>query len=162
MPVAPSFEAYKRITDEPFMKNGKLYITVEHPNTKNKRDVRWYSETEFAKAYGKKLQDNPDPDYWKGLKQCRGFSKGPILVIRRNLPSDEEWLRASVARYAVGIGWFITSDDEFPDNAPEHFKYLLLGWNEFKLNDDFHMKPAAELAEILDKKARNGEWVNIH
>ena len=38
--VAPSFQTYKQVVEEPFMKNGKLYVTVEHPNTKNHRDVR--------------------------------------------------------------------------------------------------------------------------
>ena len=51
--VAPSFQSYKVIVAEPFTKNGKLYITVEHPNTKNHRDVRWYSEKEYRAAYGK-------------------------------------------------------------------------------------------------------------
>lgn len=55
--VAPSFQTYKVIVAEPFLKDGKLYITVEHPNTKNHRDVRWYSEREYARAYGNKSKD---------------------------------------------------------------------------------------------------------
>lgn len=161
MPVAPSFKDYKVITETPFTKNGKLYITVEHPNTKNHRDVRWYSDSEYAKAYGKKLSESEDKG-WDGLKHARGFDNGPILVIRRNRPEDEPWLCKSVARYAVGIGWYIVSTDTFPDDAPAHLKYLLLSWDEFRDGDDRHMKKPAELAAILDKKARNKEWVNIN
>lgn len=158
--VAPSFVDYKRISTEPFCKNGKYYVTVEHPKTGNRRDVRWYSESEYAKAYGKKLVDT-DKGY-DGLKHARGFDNGPILVIRRNRPEDEDWLRASCARYAVGIGWYIVSTDAFPDNAPKHLKYLLLSWSEFRNGDDRHMKSPAELAAILDNKARNKEWFNIN
>lgn len=161
MPTAPSFESYKRISEEPFIKNGKYYITVEHPNTKNHRDVRWYSEAEFAKAYGKKLSSGDEDKGWDNLKRVRGFEKGPILVIRGNRAADEEWLRASIARYAVGIGWHFISTDTFPEDAPEHFKYLLLGWDEFRDGDDRHMKTPAELSTILDKKARKQEWVKM-
>lgn len=160
MPVAPSFANYKRITDEPFYKNGKAYITVEHPNTHNHRDVRWYTDAEYAKAYGKKLAD-ADKGF-DGLKHARGFDNGPILVIRRNRPEDEEWLRKSIARYAVGIGWYIVSTDTFPEDAPEHLKYLLLSWEEFRDGDDRHMKKPEQLAAILSKKAANKEWFNIN
>ena len=51
--VAPSFQTYKVISNEPFLKNGKMYITIEHPNTHNHREVRWYTEKEYERAYGK-------------------------------------------------------------------------------------------------------------
>ena len=55
--VAPSFQTYKVIVAEPFLKDGKLYITVEHPNTKRHRDVRWYSDKEYTRAYGNKSKN---------------------------------------------------------------------------------------------------------
>ena len=157
MPTAPSFKDYKCLS-EPFSKNGKMYIRVEHPNTHNTRDVRWYSDTEYAKIYGKQ---EVKQDGWDNLKFTRGFSKGPILVIRNVRPADEEWCKASCARYAVGIGWHIVSTDTIPDDAPKHFKFLLLGWNEFRLGDDRHMKSPNALSEILDAKARKKEWISI-
>lgn len=158
MPTAPSFKDYKRLS-EPFAKNGKMYIKVEHPNTHNARDVRWYTDAEFAKNYGK--QEKKD-DGWDGLKHARGFDNGPILVIRNvRGPADEEWCKASCARYAVGIGWHIVSTDEFPADAPEHFKYVLLGWNEFRLGDDRHMKDPNALAAIISAKCRKGEYVDM-
>lgn len=157
MPVAPSFENYKRITPEPFFKNGKYYVTVEHPNTSNHRDVRWYSDAEYAKAYGKKLTFD---DGFDGLKHARGFDNGPILVIRGNRADDEDWLRKSCARYAVGIGWYIASTDTFPDDAPKHLKYLILGWDEATI-DERHMKKPTDLSALLLKKAQRKEWINI-
>ena len=167
MPVAPSFENYKRITTEPFQKNGKLYVTVEHPNTRNLRDVRWYSDTEFAKAYGKKLSANIDKSSFTNLKATRGFEYGPLVVIRRNLVTDEEWLRQSSARYAVGIGWHFVSQDVFtpnatlPENIPEHFRFVLLGWDEFRDGDDFHMKSPEVLADIISEKIKRKEFINL-
>ena len=158
MPVAPSFQNFTRLS-EPFFKNGKTYIKVKNPSTGTEREVRWYSDSEYAKAYGKKMSDHKDG--WDGLKHARGFDNGPILVIRGNKAADEDWLRGSVARYAVGIGWYIASTDVFPDDAPEHLKYLLLGWDEFRDGDDRHMKKPSELSTILDRKARAKEWVKM-
>lgn len=161
MPVAPSFATYKVISEQPFTKNGKLYITVEHPNTHNHRDVRFYSDAEFAKAYGSKIAAKTEPGTFKGLKIARGFEKGPILVVRRNRPEDEDWLGKSPARYAVGIGWYFPSTAEFPTDAPPHLKYLLLSWEEFRDGDDEHMKSPGQISEILQKKANKREWFEI-
>ncbi len=159
--VAPSFKDFTRLSD-PFIKGTKYYIKVKNPKTGTEREVRWYSDSEYAKAYGKKLLgDNIDKGF-DGLKHARGFDNGPILVIRNNKASDEEWLKSSCARYAVGIGWYIISTETFPDDAPKHLKYLLLSWEEFRNGDDRHMKKPTDLADILDKKARNKEWFNIN
>ena len=157
MPTAPSFATYKRITETPFTKNGKLYVTVEHPNTHNHRDVRWYSDAEFAKAY---------PDHasevsgFSGLKQSRGFARGPLLLIRNTKTADETWLDKSPARYATDIGWYIASTDSFPVDHPAHFKYLTLTWEEFA-QDERHAKDPKELAKIIKAKEKNNEFIGI-
>ena len=153
--VAPSYQKYK-VIGEPYAKGEKMYIKLEHPNTHNVREARWYNELEYAKAYGKQEKE----DGFDNLRQVRGFADGPILAIRNVRPEDEEWLKSSCARFAVGIGWHIVSTDEFPNDAPEHFKYLLLGWNEASL-DERHMKAPAILAKILSDKARKGEYVDM-
>ena len=157
MPLAPSFANFERLS-EPYFDNGKYYMNVRNPKTKTERKVRWYTDAEFAKAYGKKL--SPD-DGFDGLKEARGFSKGPILVIRNHRATDEEWLKKSVARYAVGIGWYIVSTDVLPDDAPEHFKYLALGWKE-AIIDERHMKKPTELSALLSEKAVRGEWIKFY
>lgn len=155
--VAPSFQTMK-IVGETYTKNGKQYVDVKNEKTGNIRSVRWYSDTEYAKNYGKKLSD--DSANWN-MKHARGFDNGPILVIRNVRSTDEEWLKYSCARYAVGIGWYIVSTETFPADAPSHLKYLILGWDEFKV-DDHHPKKPTELAAILDKKAKNKEWIRIN
>lgn len=149
MPTAPSFQNFTLMT-EPFYKKDKLYIKVQNPKTKTIREVRWYSDSEYAKTYGKQEQTNG----FVNLKQARGFSKGPILCVRNVVtPIDLEWLQASIARYAVGIEWYFTSTDVIPSDVPAHFKLVPLDWEEFCLNDDFHMKDFKTLATIIKKKA---------
>lgn len=156
--VAPSFAAFDKIS-EPFYENGKYFIMVRNPKTKTKRKVRWYSDAEYAKAYGNKLSSDHTNGF-DNLKHIRGFDNGPILVIRGNKASDENWLRRSCARYAVGIGWHIVSTDALPADAPAHFKYLLLGWKEASI-DDRHMKKPTDLSKLLFEKAQRKEWVSF-
>ena len=160
--VAPSFKDFTRLSD-PFIKGAKYYVRVRNEKTGTERDVRWYSDAEYAKAYGTKIAEAED-NFKKvgGYKHARGFDNGPILVIRGHKASDEAWLKQSCARYAVGVGWYIASTDTFPEDAPVHFKYLLLGWTEVRDGDDDHIKKPTEISDIIDKKVRNGEWVNIN
>lgn len=155
--VAPTYQKYKKIGD-PFAKGEKMYIKLQHPTTGNIREARWYSELEYAKQYGK--TEEIDTTGSDKMKEIRGFAAGPILVIRNVKPADEEWLKASVARFAVGIGWHIISTAQFPSDAPAHFKYVLLGWNEAKL-DERHLKEPEVLAKIISDKMRKGEYVKM-
>lgn len=161
--VAPSFQSYKIITPDPFLKNNKYYITVEHPNTHHQRDVRWYNEKEYNKLYGPKVIPASDFDSqsFKGLKEARGFSKGPIIVIRNSkgynkfTQEEEEYLERSSSRYAVGIGWYFGSDNTpSPKSLPPCFKYIPLTWEEFRAEDDKHMRSPQELSKIISNKAK--------
>ena len=143
------------------MKGGKMYITVEHPNTKNHRDVRWYSDAEYDKLYGSKEREEQKKKGDPMIKHARGFDAGPILIIRNNRPDDEPWLLWSNARYATDTGWYIISTETLPENAPKHFKYLLLSWDEFRDGDDLHVKSPEAIKRILSEKARRGEWIKI-
>lgn len=155
MPVAPAYQNYVQVSKKPFTKGDKTYIVVQHPRTGNNRTIRLYSESEYAKLYGKK-NDDAIPN----MKKKYGFEKGPILIIRNNQMQDEEYLRRSGARYVLGIGWYFPSDSILPNDVPPHFKYLLLGWDEFK-RDENHMKPIYEIAKILDERAKKGQWIKF-
>lgn len=154
--VAPSFKDYKIESEKPYLVGNKYYIDVRNPKNDRIRMVRWYTEKEYARLYSKKEKKE---QVWN-MKHARGFDKGPILVIRGNTPADEDWLKLSIARYAVGIGWHFISTDILPDNRPPHFKYILLGWNEFK-EDDTHPKDAAILADIIAEKYKEGKFIDI-
>lgn len=162
--VAPSFQNYKFITEEPFTKNGKLYVTVEHPNTHNHRDVRWYTEAEYKKAYGNKSQENAaaGSSGFPGLIHARGFSNGPIVVVRGAVAANEQWLAASTARYAVDVGWYFVSTEPMPEKVPSTLKGVLLSWEEMKGEDDRHVKAPAALQKIIaDKIKQNRDIVRF-
>ena len=144
------------------MKNGKQYITVEHPNTHNHRDVRLYSDTEWTKLYGKtpSTQELDGRKHFSGLRQARGFANGPILVIRNTLPNDEEWLNRSCARYAVDIGWYIVSTDTLPLDTPSHLALVPLTFEEFTDNDETLMKQEKELTKIINGKLRDKKFLS--
>lgn len=161
MAVAPSFKDFPKVS-EPYEKNGKQYIKVKNEKTGTVREVRWYTDFEYSKLYEK----GPKDILFLNLKKVRGFEYGPILVIRGNKEEDECCLRESCARYAVGIGWYITSEDLLVKQVnihkifPAHFKYLSLTWEEFKGDTENSMKNEDTLYDLLLDKERKGEWVN--
>lgn len=153
MPTAPSFQDYEFLS-EPFTKNKKLYIRVRNPRTNHEREVRWYSDEEFSKQFTVKDAIPDSSKAFPNLKKVRGFSNGPILVVRGDTNDDEDWLRESVARYAMGIGWYFASDDELPTSIPANFKLIPLAWEEFRDGDDQHMKSPEELKKIMKQKEK--------
>lgn len=165
MAVAPSFQSMT-VMSEVFQKNGKDYIKVKNEKTGTIREVRWYTEKEYEKAYGKKTSNIStkvgERKAWKNLKQCRGFAEGPILVVRNVTKETENWLRfSSPARYAMGLEWHFASTDIIPDDYPETLKFIIVSWDEFKYEDDEHMKTPEELAELIKTKEKNNEYYNL-
>lgn len=158
--VAPSFQSMKRISDV-YFKNGKHYIDVQNEKTGTVRAVRWYSESEYSKNYGKTLSAEENKGF-DGLKQARGFNNGPIMVLRGNTSlADEEWCAHSIARYAMGLGWHFISTDTIPSDIPSHFKGIVISWEEFKDGDDRHMKTPAALDSLISTKLKANKEV-IH
>lgn len=156
MPVAPSFSTFKTVS-EPYQKDNsnKLYIKVEHPNTHNIREVRFYSEKEFAKLYPSNNNKNKI-DGFTGLKAARGFTNGPIYVLRGYIEKDVQDLDMSVARLASDIGWYVTFDDRWamPTDFHTRFDIIPLTWEEFRDGDDYHSKTGAQLEKIISNKRK--------
>lgn len=158
--VAPSFQSMT-IMSEVYQKNNKAYIDVKNEKTGTVRSVRWYTEAEYAKAYGRAAANkSKEINGFAGLKVCRGFARGPILLIRNTKPADEQWLGASVARYATDVGWYVTSTDSFPVVHPGHFRFLLLEWEEF-CQDETHAKSPEELQRIIRKKEKDNDYISL-
>ena len=158
--VAPSFQSMT-IMSEVYQKNNKAYIDVKNEKTGTVRSVRWYTEAEYAKAYGRAAANkSKEINGFAGLKVCRGFARGPILLIRNTKPADEQWLGASVARYATDVGWYVTSTDSFPVVHPGHFRFLLLEWEEF-CQDETHAKSPEEWQRIIRKKEKDNDYISL-
>ena len=158
MPTAPSFQSYKVLSAEPFLKNGKQYITVQHPTTGNSRDVRWYSDAEYAKAYGKPATVSSSSEI-PNLRKVFGFANGPILIIRNNKPTDEEWLNQSCARYATNLGWYIVSTDVLPLDTPSHLALVPLTFSEFSTSEAT-IRDTKELTRIINGKVKNRNFLS--
>lgn len=148
MPTAPSFQEMP-IVKEPFYDNGKMYVEVKNLKTNNVRKVRWYTATEYAKSYSNKFKSSGVK--YGGIKAARGFSKGPVLVVRGNEPSNDAWLRKSVARYAIGMGWYFISTDKIPDDVPKDLKLVAISWDEVKENEET-LKSPNQITKIIDEK----------
>ena len=91
--VAPSFQTFE-VMSEPFIKNGKEYIKVKNPKTGTVREVRNYTDREYAKAYGNKSKD-------KGVVQLtpeqRKFYRPAAVRSMEILSTSPLTIRGSVA-----------------------------------------------------------------
>lgn len=131
--VAPSFKDFT-ILGESFNKNGKLYVKAKNEKTGTIREIRVYSEKEYAKNYGKK---DCLIDIRKGLKNARGFAKDFIyLIAKKNSPftfEDEEYLCITCGCfYAVDVGFYHNTKSEFKEYPnKETYKVLKLSWESF-------------------------------
>lgn len=128
--VAPSFESYAKVS-EPYEKNGKMYIDVEHPNTHNVRSVRFYSEAEYTKAYGARKATVTKPLFDRRI--ALGFGEKNYITIFKGVKSShEDFFNKSNARFATFFGWYVPSSETIPQNLPEGVIPVKLDWETAK------------------------------
>lgn len=157
MNVAPSFQEFEKLT-EPYLVSGKMYIKVRNPKTGTERQVRCYSDKEYAKAYGgkcatgdleaPKVDRSADP-YWKPQKEVLGFTKGYITIFKGDTYANLEWFQQSIARYTRWWGWYIISTEEVPADLPEGLTAIQLPW-ELVGNEDGAIKSETKIKEAVD------------
>lgn len=124
--VAPSFQNFEQLC-EPYQVSGKMYVRVRNPKTGTERQVRWYTDTEYAKAYPA-AQVEPKETEYTCQKHALGFDNGYILLFKGDIEGNEEWLRREVrCRYTRLWGWFIPSDVETP-TIPAGLTTVRLDW----------------------------------
>ena len=149
--VAPSFQNMKQVC-EPYKVGDKLYVKVEHPNTKNIRQVRWYTEIEYTKAYGRKtnqekVEVKEDSTNYKNIL---GFKEGYITIFSNGLDMDNEWFRLSEARYHTVWGWYFTSDTQLPKDIPAVAgRPVRILWSQVS-SDGVKPNSKAEIRNLLD------------
>lgn len=150
MAVAKSFQNFEFLCD-PYTVNGKQYIRVRNPKTGTERQVRWYNEIEYKKAYPETIaptgpENNP---YYKPQKDVLGFNKGYITIFKGDTAKHIDWFRLSIARYARNWGWYIVSTDEIPADLPKDLIPVRLPWDAVgqengKLKPEHLVKAAAD------------------
>lgn len=126
--VAKTYQSLSTI-GEPYEKNGKMYIVVTMKNGNNK-EVRWYSEREYAKMYPETIVTVQSNDF---MKDAFGFNKGYIDIIKENVNYDDEAVcdfnrEHKIFQYSNYFGWFIKHENELS----KYFVTVRIFWDEVK------------------------------
>ena len=124
--VAKSYQGLKELS-APYKHNGKMYITIE-TKSGNCKDVRWYTEAEYAKLYPNDKFEKAASEYYKTQKYILGFDKGYITIFSGVKPEHEEWFERSICRFARYWGWYVISTEEVPADLPNGVKPVRLDW----------------------------------
>lgn len=146
MAVAKSYQNLE-IVKKPYMVNGRMYVQVKLGNG-NAKQVRWYSDKEYAKYYpGEKVDHSKDP-FFKTQKEVLGFKNGYITIFKGDTYSCKEWFKENGARYTKFWGWSFSSEVEVPADLPAGVEAMRLDWEvvgegEELKNDDL-VKAAVE------------------
>lgn len=150
MPVAKSFQSFEMLT-EPYIVSGKKYTKVRNPKTGTERQVRWYSDAEFAKLYPEmKPMVQVQNAFYKPQKEVLGFTKGYITIFKGDTYAHIDWFRESIARYARWWGWYIISTEKIPDDLPNDIEPIQLPW-EVVGNDDGKLKPESVVEKAVEE-----------
>ena len=125
--VAPSFQKFEFIGDV-YVSAGKKYIQVKNPKTQTVRQVRWYSNAEYAKLYPEKSQEVATK--MAPHRQVLGFGDaGYITIFKGNCDEENDWFKMSPARYTRLWGWYFRSCDEIPA-LPADVEPIRLDWDK--------------------------------
>ena len=156
--VAKSFQSMTQVC-EPYEKNGRMYVRVLNEKTKNEREVRWYTDAEYAKMYGEKTgSSNPSPtNRRRSRKDTLGFENGYITIFKGNTYANLEWFQGSIARFHKIFGWYIISTEGVPCDLPVGLTPVRLPYedvfvDENTLKSDDVIKEAVENL-IYDRSA---------
>lgn len=144
--VAKSFQSMKQLC-EPFMENGRMYVNVKNEKTGSVRKVRWYTEAEYAKMYGEKVESTPSG--FKCQKKILGFEKGYITIFKGDIDANLEWFQRSIARYCRWWGWYIVSTEEIPFDLPCGLEPIKLEWEQVGEPEGM-LKPSDVIKPIID------------
>lgn len=150
MPVAPSYQSYKQI-GEPYQKNGKMYIQLQHPNTKKMREARFYTEQEWRRQFGTttKTSGATELHFAKPLKEVLGFTEGYITIFK-GIDNDDinEWFKYSPCTFTRYWGWSMPSGKTL-DNLPAGITPITLHWADVSI-DDNTLKPESQIKAFVE------------
>lgn len=123
MPVAKSFQGLDIIC-EPYFVEGRKYVKVR--NDKGLvRQVRWYSDYEYAKMYGEELPSKKILT----VKDALGFTNGYITIFKGDTYSLLDWFKSAGAKYKPAWGWYFPGGVEY-GKIPSGIEALKLNWDD--------------------------------
>ena len=146
MPVAKSYTALP-IEEGPYQVNGRMYCKVRQ-KTGALKQVRWYSDAEYARMYPEEKVIAPDINC-KTQKDILGFEKGYITIFKGDTYANTEWFKRSIARYCRFWGWYIVSTDEIPADLPDTVTPVRLPW-EIVGKEDGTLMPEGMIATAIE------------
>ena len=151
MPVAKSFQSLA-IFGEPYIKNGRQYVTVVKPNGGH-REVRWYTEAEYAKMYPTEVNDDVDTVLGKKIRTTKdvlGFTNGYITIFKGDTYSLLEWFQEEPkCRYHKIFGWYVISTDELP-TLPAGIEPIQLYWENVAIVEEDCLKSEDLIKQHID------------
>ena len=142
MPVAKSYTDLPQVCD-PYSANGKMYVKVKMKNG-NTKQVRWYTDQEYAKLYPTEAKDTCAMNQKKAL----GFDKGYITILKGDAESCANWLSDHGARYARWWGWYFTSTMIVPDVDFVGLTPVTLSWD--LIGTDTNLRPEDQIKQVID------------
>lgn len=131
--VAKTYQTWE-MPDKPFTVGGKAYIMARNPKTGTSKQVRWYTDWEYARMYPE-AKSKTEASVDKSRKHALGFDNGYITIFKGDTYPHLDWFRASPARYARVWGWYIISTIEMPADLPLDIEPVRLEWTEVSEND---------------------------
>lgn len=148
--VAKSYQNLE-IIDEPHYKtrsnsyHSAPYVTVR-TKTGATKEVRWYSDKEYAKMYPEEVKTAPV----KTQKEILGFDNGYITIFKGNTYEDRDYFKLNSARYTKLWGWYFISTESLPDDLPDDVEPVRLMWEDVG-NDDGTLKAETIIQAAVDK-----------
>lgn len=145
MPVAKSYQNYEILSDEPIVVKGRKYVTISYKGTE--KQVRWYSDNEYAKLYGVAPDHSNDP-FYKSQKDLLGFKNGYIWIFTGPTYENKEWFKEHDCRFTRWWGWGWSSEKEDPTDLPEGIEAKKLPWEIVGIGDK--LIPDDKIAAAMD------------
>lgn len=142
MPVAKSFANLVQLT-APYTIDGKQYVKVQNARGFI-RQVRWYTDYEYAKMYGEEVPKAKE----LSKKDALGFADGYIVIFKGDTYPLKDWLKEQGAKYKPLWGWYFPSDVKLPERFPEGIDPMRLFWDDIcnPLSTDLAAKEYVEAA----------------
>ena len=155
MPTAKKY-MHCDILGEPFVKNNRKYVTIETPFG-DRKNVRWYSDVEWNKMYGKSTKKVIN------YRQILGFGEAGYITIYygETYPNLSWFKERPECRYHKIFGWYTPSNEEVSNIIPEKVEIAKLYWDDIKndIEEIDEEKASVVIDSIRYKNVDSGTYV---
>ena len=148
MAVAPSYQKFTQMAD-PYMENGRMYITLKDESTGRVKKARWYTNAEYKKLYPNAPIETANDCSIHDILGFGGEDDG-ITLFKGDTYSELDWFHLhKECRYHRILGWYVVSSEEVPTALPKGITPVRALWNKVS-GADGKLLPDAKLQPYLD------------